>query len=115
MTEEKRTESAEQTIVLPRESLPPTSTIPGPTIAMIDDVERARRAHADEAPTLDACPAAGCVDCVTCRGLHHVECPGCGEHTKDCAGTCSTCAVCLGTHMLSREDYAAWHRDHAAS
>lgn len=114
----KRIES-EPTVVIDRDKLPPKpsiappSTVIGPTIEHLDDVEHALRAIEDETPTLDACPAAGCADCTTCGGRHSVECGECGSHTKDCPGTCSTCSVCLGVHMLSREAYAAWERENS--
>lgn len=114
----KRFES-DLTLVIDRDKLPPKpspsiaplSTAMGPTIEQLADIKRAERDIEDETPTLDACPAAGCADCTTCSGRHSVACGECGEHTKDCPGTCSMCAVCLGVHMLSREAYAAWQRE----
>lgn len=111
----KRNSSLEMTAVRPRPELRvferSADDVIGPTIEQLADVERARRDLEDETPTLDSCPAAGCADCVTCNGRHSVECGECGAHSKDCPGTCSTCAVCLGTHMISRDDYAAWRRE----
>ncbi len=109
----KRTSSMEMTLVRPREDLPPISSTPGPTIVQLADCERARarREIEDGAPTLDACPAAGCADCATCHGRHSVACGECGSHTKDCPGTCSACSVCRGVHMVSRAEYAAWRRN----
>ena len=118
MTDGPKRFESELTVVIDRDKLPPKqqsivppSTVLGPTIQQLADVELARRDLEDETPTLDACPAAGCADCATCGGCHSVDCGECGSHTKDCPGTCSTCSVCLGVHMLSREAYAAWCRE----
>lgn len=108
----KRYES-ELTLVIDRDKLPPRSTTMGPTIEQLADIERARRDLEDEMPTMDACPAPGCADCSTCGGMHCVACGECGEHTKDCPGTCSTCPVCLGVHMLTREAFRAWLRENS--
>lgn len=101
----------EMTLVRPREDLSPISSMPGPTIEQLADREHARRDIEDAAPTLVACPAAGCADCTTCEGRHSVGCRECGSQTKDCTGTCSTCSVCLGQHMITAEEAAAWRRE----
>lgn len=67
----KRTESAEMTVVRPRDSLPPISSVPGPTIEQIDDVERARRHAQDDVETLVGCP--GCACCTVCHGEHMIS------------------------------------------
>lgn len=68
MTDEKRHESTEITMVCPsspRVSLAPPSTDDGAV-----DVERARREAQDANETLVGCPA--CAGCPCCRGCHMV-------------------------------------------
>jgi len=80
----KRTESAEITIVCPsspRVPLAPVSTVPGPTVEQIADVERARREAQNDIETLVACP-----------------------------GPCMTCACCHGEHMVSADRAVEWRR-----
>jgi len=70
------------TLVIDRDKLPPTpSTVPGPTIDMLADIERARRDSQDDVETLVACE-----------------------------GPCSTCPCCAGAHMMSVERWAEWRR-----
>lgn len=92
----KRTESSDNTIARPRASLPPVSTVAGPTIDQLSDVERAvRDAHDDLA-----------VD-VTMRSAQQdatetlVPCPA-----------CSWCPLCAGGHMVSHERRKQWLADH---
>ena len=54
--EPKRTESAELTIAIPRESLPPTSTVAGMTVDMLADIKRAQRDLEDDRETQMECP-----------------------------------------------------------
>lgn len=67
----KRYESTELTVVRPRDSLPPTSTVAGMTIEQLADVARARRDAQDDVDTLVACP--GCSGCTCCKGEHMVS------------------------------------------
>lgn len=78
---QKRTESTEMTAVIPRPDLPPRSTVPGPTIEQLADIERARRDAQDDVDTLVACP-----------------------------GPCATCPVCHGEHMVAAERAADFRR-----
>jgi len=56
----KRHESAEITVVSSR------SVVPGPTIQMIDEIERHRRDAQNDVETLVACPC--CEKCKVCFG-----------------------------------------------
>jgi hypothetical protein len=47
---------------------PPLSDIPGPSIEMLADIERARRDIEDAIDTM--VPCAACEHCSECRGLH---------------------------------------------
>lgn len=76
----KRTESTELTVVRPRESLPPVSSVPGPTIEQLDDVERMRREVQDDIETLVGCP--GCADCAVCRGEHMISADRAAEYRR---------------------------------
>ena len=52
----KRTESTELTIVRPRDSLPPRSSVPGPTIDQLAAIARSRLEAEDGRITLQPCP-----------------------------------------------------------
>lgn len=52
----KRTESTELTIVRPRNPLPPVSTMPGPTIEQLAEMEEAHRALLRSRETQMECP-----------------------------------------------------------
>ena len=70
-TAEKRTASSdEMTAVTMRPDIPLTSTVPGPTIEQLVDVERARRDIEDATETMVPCPA--CQHCAGCGDLRLV-------------------------------------------
>jgi hypothetical protein len=83
MGDEKRTASGELTLPIPRHELAPVSavsgdssapasSVPGPTIEQLADIERARRDAEDERETLVECPGP-CRDCPCCRGTGMVS------------------------------------------
>lgn len=94
----KRTESTELTVVRPRDSLAPHSTVPGPTIAQLSDVERALRdAEDDLAVDVDPTLHSAAQDATETL----VPCP-----------SCAWCSLCAGGHMVSHERRSKWLDEH---
>lgn len=88
MTDGPKRFESELTVVIDRSKLPPkespVSTIPGPTIEHLAEIERARRDAQDATETLVACP-----------------------------GPCGACRVCRGKGMVSAERAAKYRREQA--
>lgn len=86
----RRPSSMEMTAVIPRDSLPPVSVVPGPTIEQIrdaekqvDEIERLRLEREDDLDTL-----------------------------VPCEGPCRQCPCCHGERIISAERAAEWNRMH---